>query len=311
MRKTIFILTAFLFVNLCYSQLLPSGTSTTDNKYRSGGLGLGYTSAPTFGSNKFLVNGNSYFSGNLGIGTTNPLKKLHIASGDIRLDTGKIYMGLFPSSPQFISGFDAFNIYSNKGIKLANDDFLNFSMSMFKNNVFRAFDIGLSHCSGCWSNVAIDGDVVLKALTPGSFIITNEGEGDIKFVTKNTSTYFSSLTRMLIDKDGNIGIGTESPDAKLAVNGLIHAKEVKVDLIGWPDYVFEEDYDLISIEEVEKFIELNGHLPNIPSAKEVENNGVELGEMNKKLMEKVEELTLYIIQMNKEIKELNEKLNTK
>lgn len=119
---------------------------------------------------------------------------------------------------------------------------------------------------------------------------------------------------MKIDNLGNIGIGTGSsalsPLEKLAVNGLIHTKEVKVDLLGWPDYVFTKDYNLPTLQEVEKQIKEKGHLANIPSATEVENNGVLLGEMNKKLLEKVEELTLYIIQMNKEI-ELLKKENKK
>jgi hypothetical protein len=113
---------------------------------------------------------------------------------------------------------------------------------------------------------------------------------------------------MIIDKNGNIGMGTTTPDAKLAVNGIIHTKEVKVDLVGWPDYVFEKEYDLPTLEEVEKSIAKEGHLINIPSADEVAENGVLLGDMNKKLLEKVEELTLYIIQMNKELQEVKSQL---
>ncbi len=106
---------------------------------------------------------------------------------------------------------------------------------------------------------------------------------------------------MAFDGNGNIGIGTISPDAKLAVKGDIHTQEVRVDLIGAvaPDYVFKEDYELRTLMEVETFIKENGHLPNIPSAYEMEQNGLMLKEMNLKLLEKVEELTLYILNQDK------------
>jgi hypothetical protein len=110
-----------------------------------------------------------------------------------------------------------------------------------------------------------------------------------------------SSIKMLMSANGNLGIGTTTPDQKLSVNGMIHAKEIIVDLIGWPDYVFEEDYELMPLEKLEKKIKEDKHLPEIPSAKEIENNGVLLGEMNKKLLQKIEELTLYIIQQNKDI----------
>lgn len=108
---------------------------------------------------------------------------------------------------------------------------------------------------------------------------------------------------------GNVGIGTENPDAKLAVNGIIHSKEVKVDLnVPAPDYVFANDYKLKSLKEVETYVNENNHLPEIPSAKEFEKNGIQLAEMNMALLKKVEELTLYIIQMEKNQKELEKRL---
>ena len=113
---------------------------------------------------------------------------------------------------------------------------------------------------------------------------------------------------MSIHGNGRVGIGTTSPDAKLAVNGNIHAKEVKVDLVGWPDYVFTKGYDLPPLAEVEQHILEKGHLINIPSAKEVEANGIQLGEMNKLLLEKIEELTLYTLQQHQEIHLLRKQL---
>lgn len=100
---------------------------------------------------------------------------------------------------------------------------------------------------------------------------------------------------------GNVGIGTATPDAKLAVKGTIHTNEVKVDLNGAvaPDYVFEKDYHLISLEETKAYIDANKHLPEVPSAKEMEKNGVQLGEMNLLLLKKVEELTLHLIEQQK------------
>ncbi|BFP40634.1 hypothetical protein FGF1_14790 [Flavobacteriaceae bacterium GF1] len=105
---------------------------------------------------------------------------------------------------------------------------------------------------------------------------------------------------------GRVGIGTTNPDAKLTVKGNIHAQEVKVDLNGAvaPDYVFKEDYNLRSLQEVQDYIKEHGHLPNIPSAQEMEANGIDLGQMNLRLLEKIEELTLYTLKQEEEIQEL-------
>jgi len=104
---------------------------------------------------------------------------------------------------------------------------------------------------------------------------------------------------------GNAGIGTnDTKGYKLAVAGKAIAEEMVVKLQGnWPDYVFESDYKLPSLTEVAAYIHINKHLPEMPSANEVEENGTKLGEMNMLLLKKVEELTLYIIDQNKKIDE--------
>jgi hypothetical protein len=110
-----------------------------------------------------------------------------------------------------------------------------------------------------------------------------------------------------VSAGGNVGIGTPNPDRTLTVNGTIHTKEVLVDLsVPGPDYVFEKDYDLLSLEEVEAYINQNKHLPEVPSAKEMEANGIKLMEMNLLLLKKVEELTLHLIDQNQEIKKVSD-----
>jgi len=109
---------------------------------------------------------------------------------------------------------------------------------------------------------------------------------------------------------GNVGIGTTNPDELLTVNGAIHAKEIKVDLTGsLADFVFSPDYKLKSLTELEQYLKENRHLPEIPSATEVKENGLSLGEMQNKLLQKIEELTLYVIEQDKSKKELEKKYN--
>lgn len=104
-----------------------------------------------------------------------------------------------------------------------------------------------------------------------------------------------------VTRDGNMGIGKKNPSDKLEVNGQIHARSVKVDLKEWADTVFEIEYDLMRLREIESYIATHGHLPEIPSAAVVLKDGIELGEMNMLLLKKVEELTLHLIKKEKQI----------
>lgn len=112
-------------------------------------------------------------------------------------------------------------------------------------------------------------------------------------------------------ENGNVGIGevTDMPgEYRLFVEGGILTEKVRVKLQGeWADYVFDEDYDLMSLSEVESFINENKHLPDVPSAKEVKKEGMDVGEMNSVLLKKIEELTLHIIELEKKVNELQNK----
>ena len=123
------------------------------------------------------------------------------------------------------------------------------------------------------------------------------------FVVDVASLAFKALS------NGNVGIGTASPTEKLSVNGKIRAKEVKVEVSNWPDYVFQDGYQLDSLSNVERFIQKNRHLPEMPSAKMVEQDGVELGQLLKLQQKKIEELTLYLINQNKLLNKQQDQLN--
>lgn len=130
----------------------------------------------------------------------------------------------------------------------------------------------------------------------------NTPHGRIFFKTINTNGS-AALTRMTIESNGNVGIGTTTPQAKLAVEGNILAKEVKVKTdITVPDYVFEPDYKLPTLADVEAYVKEHKHLPEIPSADDIAQHGLDLAEMNLLLLKKVEELTLHLIEKEKETK---------
>lgn len=114
----------------------------------------------------------------------------------------------------------------------------------------------------------------------------------------NTSSWTDMVS---LTSQGNVGIGIENPQAKLAVNGNILATEVKVKTnIAVPDYVFEPDYELATLQEVEAYVKEYKHLPEIPSAADIQRDGLDLVEMNLLLLKKVEELTLHLIEQGKD-----------
>jgi hypothetical protein len=120
----------------------------------------------------------------------------------------------------------------------------------------------------------------------------------------NMSLITNGSPIMFLGANGSVGIGTSNPQHKLAVNGTIKAKEVIVETTGWSDYVFADDYRLAPLAEVEAHIKTNKHLPGIPSAAQVAENGVNLGDVQTALLAKVEELTLHLIAQDKSMKAL-------
>ena len=139
--------------------------------------------------------------------------------------------------------------------------------------------------------------------------LSQDGANGLNFWQPTTSNTDVNNYVLFLNDNGNVGIGTYNPQAKLAVNGEILAKSVKVNTnsIYWPDYVFSPEYKLMELNDLKNYVEKNKHLPGIQSAKEVGEQGeVDLGEINTKLLEKIEELTLYIIDLQKQIDELKE-----
>ncbi len=148
--------------------------------------------------------------------------------------------------------------------------------------------------------------VVEGAAGKGSFVdYYRNGDGRIWHTgLRDASNNFEfrlndQSTVLALKEDGNVGIGTTFPSNKLEVNGTIRSKEVIVEATGWPDFVFYPDYNLPSLEEVEQYINENKHLPEVPSEAEVQEHGIKLGEMDATLLQKIEELTLYVIEQNK------------
>lgn len=139
------------------------------------------------------------------------------------------------------------------------------------------------------------GKSVIRAYRGGSW------DNYLQFLT--TYKDATPLVQMHISGNGDVGIGTENPQAKLDVRGTISATEVKVQVLEGADHVFNQDYKLKPLSEVESFVKENKHLPEIPSEKQMQENGLNMNEFQIKLLQKIEELTLYTIQQEKRLNE--------
>ena len=322
----------------------PVGSTLTLQKISNNNPAITFKGLASFsvlegGDDRFSVwVGNDYRlsvlkNGNVGIGTTTPGQKLSVL-GNISANGGSNEGGAlflensFKTANNVAHRWALYNMTGPYGNSL---QFWNYSQDdSFYGSRFTITDngnvgVGTSTPENeeGWEKVLdVHGNSHAKALVSTNSITTGLWSHNLGYygalaggmVGTNSNHPFSILTnktaKLTILANGDIGIGTTTPKEKLSVNGKIRAHEIKVETTNWPDYVFEEDYQVGTLEALESYIKTNKHLPEMPSAKEVETNGIALGEMNKLLLKKVEELTLYLIEKDKQIFSLMNRVDT-
>lgn len=151
------------------------------------------------------------------------------------------------------------------------------------------------------TSLRIDAENTNAAGASSAWDLVSSSHGPLQFLNSSSITG-NDQVRMTMTSDGRLGIGTTDPGSfRLAVEGKLGARSIQVTQTNpWPDFVFEQDYDLRSLSELESYINAEKHLPGVPSAEEVAENGIDLGDMDAVLLEKIEELTLYMIELKKE-----------
>ncbi|MES2774123.1 MAG: hypothetical protein V4722_08055 [Bacteroidota bacterium] len=268
-------------------------------------LRLGTNSANNFGKVIIRTNGTDHVTidpaGEMGIGTPNPSAKLHIMGGE-----------------------DAGIGFSTNGYLMLGEPVLGSTNLIMDNNEIMARN---GAGAGTLTIQNDGGQVSIGARTTfnvdGEAIRVNGTNPSIGFSYNNTYRGFieQGATDLFIGVNGGklhldatqIAVGTVKNTAdgyKLAVTGKIICEEVRIKLnTAWPDYVFDEQYKMPTLSDLGHFIKTNKHLPNIPPAKEMEKEGIDVGIMQKKMMEKIEELTLYILQQQEQINELKKQVN--
>lgn len=277
---------------------------------------------------------------NVGIGTTDPTATLEV-NGDLKAKRG-VFTNSFTNGQVFPSIIDAVSkcmvlslgTYVESGTNLRMFNFLDYPSSNTHPLPISVFDMEDRNAKTRFQfrletngytqfimNNKSQSEIVKIYEDGNDNVYMQLGKANTRVVIGGYSNHPSSLDNKLfvqggnakvegnILTDSNVGIGTSNftdgaDTYRLSVKGKIRAEEVKV-YTTWADYVFDKKYELLSLKEVEKYIAKNGHLPNVPSAKEVTEKGLELGEMTKIQQEKIEELTLYLIQQNKQIEQQN------
>ncbi|HNQ83687.1 MAG TPA: hypothetical protein PLW31_11075 [Bacteroidales bacterium] len=275
-------------------------------------------------------------AGNVGVGYNTPASLLHVGKNmtepTIRVQN---FGGAGGATFQMIDNASTadwkFKATNTGGFKIRDNAFAMDVITVEPNSLANAFYIDAAGFIGMGTNAPSDNLHIISDSYPfifveGTLAGGNQGiafrensvtrgwiyySGSADGVRINAHSSGGSRNDIFIKSDGRVCIGTTTAATgyALSVNGKAACTEVLVDnTADWPDYVFSDEYDLMSLEELEQSIKENNHLPGIPSATEVEENGILLGEMQKNLLEKVEELTLYTIMQDKQIKELQMKI---
>jgi hypothetical protein len=245
-------------------------------------------------------------TGNVGIGTSTPANKLTIATGFNT--TGWTHVGdngvenIVVS--EAIGGVSAaMGVFSEHTLRLT-------AGAIGRIQVYPTGDVVVGD-----NNVAPFGRFTVRTPNNSYGISQTSNEGNIlatriggtsagigTFTNTHMRIFANGVSAITITgSNGNVGVGIDFPVNKFEVNGTMRSKEVIVEAINWPDYVFDNNYKLPLLSDVEKFIQQNKHLSSIPSAKEIDEKGLHLGDVQKKMIEKIEELTLYVIDLKKEI----------
>ncbi|MGQ7855264.1 hypothetical protein ACUN24_13600 [Pedobacter sp. WC2501] len=197
---------------------------------------------------------------------------------------------------------------------LGNHDATQFNMRFNHHEPAQRADLTLwaSEPQLTWTGVGIGNNVIntvgitrIIDTKGGSYIRLLDSEIKLNVVQQNGV----DISALSVNAEGNIGIGTSTPKEKLSVNGKIRAQEVKVETANWPDYVFEENYELTSLPSLEKFIKANKHLPEVPSALEIQKSGLDLGKTQTLFLKKLEELTLILIEKDKQLQKQQQELD--
>ncbi len=255
-----------------------------------------------------------YSDGSVNIGrSTTPGAKLEV-NGDLQIYPSGNAGGSGVRKVRFISGTNATIYEANSDLIWSNHDLIFNAANTSGGNtnqlvLYRNGNVGLG-IGAPERTLHIKGGQTVEHATEASINYKVSAGSKVWDVGVNTNGFYfyegnTHTYKMVLLENGNVGIGTLTPASfKLAVEGKIGAREVVVTTAAWSDYVFEDNYELPSLEKVRSYIKQNRHLPDVPSAAEVEKNGIALGEMDAILLKKIEELTLYLLQMEEKVKAL-------
>lgn len=333
MKRTFLLLIFCLCAVMLYGQSYwsLSGNSTTSSDF----IGTTNSQALNFKTNNTTRLTLSATQAFLGIGTSSPNGSLHVHSTyknmfyrtDFQLTnvlTGSSSSDGFRIRQKdrdiYISQLEKANMFiqnNGEGLMIDTNGYVGFNTTYPKQKIHVVDNNILitrtsSRSDGIANGAIMFGDEATSSCRHGAWGIEyvdsqEEGYGLNFFRPWSTCNTNPGNYRLFLADNGNVGIGTNNPLAKLSVDGNICAKEVRVSLSGspcWPDYVFAQDYDLMKISDLRNYVQQHRHLPGVPSAAEVEENGVELGATTEILLQKIEEMTLYILQLEERVQQL-------